>query len=101
MNLPNVFQNNNIEVDVENQQKLFYGNKPEIKKEVIPSSKSVDAKIRSLFLSTNYVYKIKVNVVTKDNSFNTVIIGKNNSSLITYDNELIPIKDIIDIYEID
>ena len=43
--------------------------------------------------------KINVNIKTKSRDFDTTIIGKMNNNLITIDNNLIPIKDIVDIKE--
>lgn len=102
MNLPNVFQNKNINTDIDNQQKIFYGARTsltaDLKRNTAP--KNIDAKLKQIFSSTSYVYKIKVKILTNHDEFTTTIVGKNNSNLITYDSKLIPIKDIIDIYEI-
>lgn len=97
MNLPNVFQNRNIG-NINNDQEIFYGNK-----ETIPIKQvkkiDIDQKIKQLFQSKNYVYKLNVSITTNTNTFDSVIIGKSNNNLITIDNELIPIKNIIDINE--
>ena len=54
-------------------------------------------KIDNIFKSTDYIYKTKVNITLKDGVIKRKIIGKNAVHLITIDNELIPIGDIIDI----
>ena len=59
----------------------------------------LDLKINNLFKSNKYIYKINVNIKTKSRDFDTTIIGKMNNNLITIDNNLIPIKDIVDIKE--
>ena len=50
-----------------------------------------------MFSSPRYVYKIDAEITLKDKKVTKKIIGKNNNNLITIDNELIPIQDIIDI----
>ena len=101
MNLPKVFQNKKMDVNVDNQQTLFYGNDSNARQ---PSSKTispkdVETKIKNIFSSTRYVYKLNVTIITERDSIDTTIVGKTATSLITYDNKLIPIKEIKDIYE--
>ncbi len=96
MSLPNVFQNKNIEIK-DTPQELFYGN--EIMSPRKPSNKDIKATIKNLFQSSNYVYKLDVIIKTPNKVIDTSIVGQNNNHLITIDNELIPIKDILDIYE--
>ncbi|MCX4365994.1 MAG: hypothetical protein OSJ70_09530 [Bacilli bacterium] len=95
MNLPNVFQNKKIEIK-DTPQELFYGNR------IIPKEtekKDIKTTIKNLFQSKNYVYKLDVLIETKNNTLDTSIVGQTNNHLITINNELIPIRDIIDIYE--
>lgn len=96
MNIPKVFQNKKLNIEG-NQQDLFYGNS----RVISPSntSKNIDSTLKKLFASSRYIYKLNVTVVLKDKRLDTTIIGKTNNHIITYDNNLIPIKDIIDIYE--
>ena len=97
MNLPNVFQNKNIN-NTNNSQEYFYG----IEKNKIPSRKTdINSKIKQLFQSPNYVYKIDVIITTKHSTIERTIIGKSRNYLITIDNETININDIIDINEKD
>ena len=97
MNLPNVFQNKNI-TNSNNSQELFYGSN-----KIKTSTRKIDVnnKIKQLFLSTNYVYKIDVIITTKESTIEKTIIGKSRNYLITMDNETININDIIDIKEKD
>lgn len=71
----------------------------ESKEETSPQvdSQNVNQKINSIFSSTRYVYKADVDITLKDKIIKRKIIGKNSIHLITLDNELIPISDIIDI----
>lgn len=97
MNLPNVFQNNNINYE-DNSQDLFYS-KNNIERKKITSKIDINTQIKNIFSSTSYVYKINVIITTNKDTFETTIIGKSNNYLITMNNELINIKDIIDIKE--
>lgn len=97
MNLPKVYQNRNIG-NVNNDQEYFYSKSPN-KQQEKKDNINVENKINNLFKSNKYIYKINVHIVTKTNNEDTTIIGKINNNLITIDNSLIPIKDIIDINE--
>lgn len=101
--LPGVFQNK-ISKKINNNKNVYYGKNEEtrelktIKKEKKPGmTKNVNQKIKDIFNSTRYVYKADVIIKTKDDTITKKIIGKNTTSLITMDNELIPIADIVDI----
>lgn len=96
MSLPNVFQNKNIKIE-ENPQELFYGNSKGPSRKSI--NKDIRATIKNMFQSRNYVYKLDCIILTNEKEYNTSIVGYNSHDLITIDNELIPFKDIIDIYE--
>lgn len=98
MNLPNIFQNKNIKV-LNNQQDLFYGKDVNNTKESKNSHNDIRSDIKKLFTSKNYVYKLECIITTKNKTINTFIIGQTNSHLITINNELIPIKDILEIKE--
>ena len=58
---------------------------------------NINQKINSIFNSQRYVYKADVKIKLKDETIKRKIIGKNSLHLITMDNELIPISDIVDI----
>ena len=95
MNLPGVFQNKKIEIN-NAPQELFYGNRVSV---VNTAKKDIKSTIKSLFQSKNYVYKLDVIIETKNKTIDTSIVGQTNNHLITIDNELILINDILDIYE--
>lgn len=106
--LPGVFANKNIN-NLSNNEKVYYSNKEPTrnitttkknkKDDNLPSliGKNVDQKINTIFNSANYVYKAKVEITLEDSKIIKNIIGRNNTNLITLDNELIPISKIIDI----
>ena len=88
MNLPSIFQNNNLRIDKIND--TYYSKTP-------TKSININDKINNIFKSTSYIYKIEVIITTNKYTKPEIIIGKSNNYLITYNKELIPIKDIIDI----
>lgn len=57
----------------------------------------VESKINEIFKSKSYVYKADVDIILANKNITKRIIGKKNGYLITMDNELIKISDIIDI----
>ena len=59
--------------------------------------KNIKQKLNKIFNSSNYVYKADVEITLKDKTITRRIIGKNKTHVITIDNELIPISDILDI----
>ena len=102
--LPKVYANR-IDKNINNNKKVAYSSSSEIieeKEEVREDrtanfEKSVNQKISDIFNSPRYVYKADVDITLKDNKIKVKLVGKNNNKLITLDNELIPIDDIIDI----
>jgi len=64
---------------------------------VTNNEKNINQKIRDIFNSSSYVYKADVDIKLKSGNVTKRIVGKNSTHLITMDNELIPISDILDI----
>ena len=93
--LPKVFKNQ-INKSFTNNEKVFYSNN-KVTEEKTKDDKNIVQKINAIFSSPNYIYKANVEITLKDKILNTRIIGRNKSFIITMDNNLIPIKDIIDI----
>lgn len=101
--LPNLFANK-IEKKLANNDAIYYSLKPSNKKEQSPvetfksDERSVPEKIRELFNSSRYVYKMNVTLMLKDGTtVNKDIIGEVSNNLITIDEDLISIDDIKDI----
>lgn len=111
--LPSVFANK-IEKEVGNNKKVFYSGKDGVTgtsdrkatneddfaqniKDHLIKPKNIYQKINDIFNSSRYVYKADVEITLKDGVVTKRIIGKNSNHLITIDNELIPISDIVDI----
>jgi hypothetical protein len=96
--LPKVFQNN-VNKDFKNNNNVFYSRNSAIQNEV-KDSKTILQKINDIFSSQNYVYKANVEITLKDKKITKRIIGRNKNYIITMDNMLIPITDIVDIKSI-
>ena len=93
--LPKVFANK-INDNINNTQDLFYGSDRNIIKK--RDDISIVKKINNSFASPKHVYKSRVKITLKDGEVEKIIVGKNNTNLITIDGELIKIIDIEDIY---
>ena len=93
---PKVFKNT-INKKINNNKNVFYSKNKEVLDNEKKDKKNVVQKINEIFASPNYVYKANVKIKTKDEVLTKRIIGRNKDYIITMDNSLIPIKDIIDI----
>lgn len=101
--LPGIFANK-IDKPFANNERVAYGAKEkqvEEERSVGTTGKNVNQKIHDIFASPRYVYKADVKIVTNNGTFTKKIIGQNNTHLITIDNELLPISDIVDISFVD
>ena len=100
--IPSVFANK-IKGNVGNNEKVFYSalstyeNEEKAIKKDVKIPKNINQKINEIFSSSNYIYKADVEITLKSGKVVKRIVGKNSVHLITYDNELIPISDIVDI----
>lgn len=102
--LPGLFANkinkkleNNERVAVTKPEEMVRKSEESISKDAPILQKDIQQKIQDIFVSPKYVYKANVVITTKDKKVVKKIIGKNNQHLITIENELIPISDIVDI----
>lgn len=96
--LPKVFANK-IDKELKNNATVYY-DKNEVRSEQKDNSSSiftVNQKINQIFSSARYVYKADVIITTKNGKVNKRIIGRNRNELITMDNEVINVNDILDI----
>ena len=101
--LPKVFANS-IDKKLNNNETVYYEKKEQVKEELAKPKKSIasdsfnlNQKINKIFGSSRYVYKADVDITLKDGKISKKIIGRNKNELITMDNELIKISDILDI----
>lgn len=105
--LPGVFQGK-VKKNSGNNRQIFYSDRNDDdvvedaeKNEVFSHGmlgKNINQKINDILNSPSYVYKADVEIKLKDKTINKRIVGRNALSLITIENELIPISDVVDIY---
>ena len=93
--LPKVFQNK-IDKKFDNNRSIYYSNNSYEEDRSI-DTRTILQKINDIFSSPNYVYKANVEITLKDKKVTKRIIGRNKNYIITMDNDLIPISDIVDI----
>ena len=93
--LPKVFHNK-IDKKFDNNRSVFYSNNT-YEEDRSVDTRTVFQKINEIFSSPNYVYKANVEIILKDKKVTKRIIGRNKNYIITMDNDLIPISDIVDI----
>ena len=93
--LPKVFHNK-IDKKFDNNRSVFYSNNS-YEEDRSVDTRTVLQKINEIFSSPNYVYKANVEITLKDKKITKRIIGRNKNYIITMDNDLIPIIDILDI----
>lgn len=98
--LPGLFANK-INKPLNNNEKIAVTKNEERglveEKKNISYEKNVLEKIKEIFDSPRYVYKADVKIVLKDKTITKKIVGKTQTHLLTLENELIPIQDIVDI----
>ena len=98
--LPGIYANK-VGGNIGNNKQVFYSNDREIgdrgSETMTKIEKNINQKINEIFNSTNYIYKADVELRLKSGTVNKRIVGKNAVHLITIENELIPIADILDI----
>ena len=93
--LPRVFHNK-INKKFDNNRNIYYSNNT-YEDNATNDTRTILQKINDIFSSPNYVYKANVEITLKDKKVTKRIIGRNKNYIITMDNDLIPITDIIDI----
>ena len=101
--IPKVFANK-VEKKAGHNKEVFYSSKEDNNEDVretgiptIKKEKNINQKIKEIFTSPRYVYKADVEIVLKNGTVKKRIVGKNGNYIITIENELIPIADIVDI----
>ncbi|NLL45137.1 MAG: hypothetical protein GX247_05695 [Mollicutes bacterium] len=103
--LPKMFVNK-IDKELNNNKKVYYSKSNNIEKEekkeinenwLDLSNKTVKEKLDAIFNSPSYVYQASVDITLKSGTISKKVIGKSLTHIITMDDELIPIDEIIDI----
>jgi len=91
-------ENRQEELEQKNEKKTNIKNNQQKTNRV---TKTINQKITEIMNTKKYIYKIPVKITTTKEEIITKMIGKNNTNIITLDNQLIKIEDIkdIEIYE--
>jgi hypothetical protein len=95
--LPKVFVNK-IDKKFNNEQIIYKDDTRDNPKLV--SIKEINQKIESIFKDKSHIYKSRVKITLKDKELVCDIVGKTGNSILTLDNEIIKITDIIDIEKV-
>ncbi len=95
--LPKIYQNT-IEKEIHNNKKVYYGrsseqSKVEHKNQEEP--KDVLDIIDEIFSLPTYSFNIPLSIYTKDKVYNTSLIAKSKNTVITFDNDVIILDDIV------
>lgn len=93
--LPKIYQGT-FDKEIHNNKEMEYLSEID---EIKEAKETVEDKISSLFSSSRHIFHIPVIIKTKDRVYNTKIAGKVKNYIITLDNDIIYISDIISIEE--
>lgn len=106
--LPKIFQNE-FSKTINNNKKVCYlkeeksindrlsSKVEEYREESISDQSSINTTLSKIFNGIGYPYNIPVTIETKEKTYNTSLIAKTNYHVITLDNEVIPISEILNI----
>lgn len=105
--LPKIFVNK-IDKELNNNAKVYYSKGKNIEKTIEPEkkivedwldlgNKSVREKINMIFNSPSFVYNASVDIKLKTGTVSKRVIGRSKTHIITMDDELIPIDEVLDI----
>lgn len=96
--LPKIYQNT-IQKEIHNNTKVYYGkSQEEIKnKDVYEKREDIEKVIDEIFAQPTYSFNIGLFIHTKEKTYDTSLVAKSAGNIITFDNDIIPIKDIISI----
>lgn len=90
--LPKIYQNN-IKKMINNNKTVCYLKNENISYQVNDIENTLD----TIFNGMGYAYNIPVTITTKYKTYITSLITKTKNNVVTLDNDIIPIVDIIDI----
>ncbi len=81
--------------DINNNEKVYYS----YLNDKLDINNNPDEFIKNLDNNGSYIFSKNVIIKTKDNTYDTKIAGKIKNKIITIDSKVIPVEEIIDIYE--
>lgn len=86
--LPKLYKNE-INKNISNNKKYCYLENESIKEE------NINDKLENIFNGIGYSYNIPVSIKTKTKEYNTSLVSKTKNNIITLDNDVIKIDEII------
>lgn len=91
--LPELYKNNNIK-PIDNNKKVYYMKNNDIRS---VNHTSVEEELDNIFHGLGYSYNIPVELVTTKETYHTSLVTKTKEHVVTIDNIIIPISEIISI----
>ncbi len=93
--LPKIYQNT-IEKEIHNNKKVYYGRNSleQIVRDEAEEEQDVLEIIDEIFSLPTYSFNIPLSIYTKDKVYHTSLVAKSANTIITFDNDVIPIEDI-------
>ena len=91
--LPELYKNNNIK-PIDNNKKVYYMKNEHMRK---IGDTSVEEELDNIFHGLGYSYNIPVELVTTKKTYHTSLVTKTKENVVTIDNIIIPISEIISI----
>ena len=92
--LPKIYQGE-INKKIKNNKEFCHLETKTIENKTYKNKKPNEEIIDEIFSGIGYSYNIPVIIETKNKVYNTSLIAKTKNNLITLDNEIIPISEII------
>lgn len=92
--LPELYKNLSAKPK-DNNKKVYYMENEERK--IKTQKPSIEEELESIFHSLGYSYNIPVEIKTKTETYYTSLVTKTKENVLTIDNQMIPIKEIIEI----
>ncbi len=94
--LPKIYQNN-INKPIKNNRESYYSLSPNQSLDIGQNSLDIDLILDGIFKSDHHAYNIPVIIQTSTKSYDTYLIARTNSYVLTLDQDKIKIEDIISI----
>lgn len=95
--LPKVYASP-INHELRNNKDISYSSSKETRSAT--TDENIPKKINEIFASPNHVYKSRVHIITDEDEFDTILVGKTGDSLLTLKGEKISIPHIKNIEKI-
>ncbi len=95
--LPEIYKNIS-KVPINNNRGVYrFKNEESFIEEKIDSNKEVKETLKEIFNGLGNSYNILVKIITKDKEYETSLVSRTANNIVTIDNDVILIKDIINI----